>query len=76
MVDARGPELDGEPHPRPGRELVAVHAQAEPGIPPGESTRRASSSVKACGDAGSQKTSTQRAWGAQAASIGPQTRSR
>ncbi len=32
VVDARGAELDGEPHPRPGRELVAVHAQAEPGI--------------------------------------------
>ena len=39
VVDARGPELDREPHARPRRELVAVHAQAEPGIPPGERAR-------------------------------------
>jgi hypothetical protein len=41
---------------------------------PASSTARASSASNACGEAGSQNTSTQRACGAHAASIGPVTR--
>ena len=33
VVDRRGLQLDREPHARPEPELVAVHAQAEPGPP-------------------------------------------
>ena len=33
VVDARRPQLDGEPHPRPRPELVAVDPQTQPGRP-------------------------------------------
>ena len=61
--------------PGPADELVGVHAQLQPGGRGRRvSTARASSPSKACADAGSQNTSIQRAYGAQAASIGPVTR--
>ena len=76
VVDARRAELDRELHAGAGRELVAVHAQPEPGGPAGRAaSARASSPSKACGLAGSQNTSIHRACGAQAASIGPVTSS-
>ena len=63
--------------PGPGAELVAVHPQARARLAAGRAApRRASSPSNACGLRGSQKTSTHRACGAQAASIGPVTRSR
>ena len=76
MVDAGRAELDGEPDAGPGAELVAVHPQPEPRRAAGDEHARASSSVNAWAECGSQKTSTQRACGAAAASIGPVTRSR
>ena len=74
MVGRGGAELGGEPGAGAGLELGRVHPDAEAG-------RAAGSEHRACGvspkvtAAGSTKTSTQRACGAQAASIGPVTRS-
>ena len=74
VVGAGGAQLDRELHAGPGGQLVGVHPQPQPGgAARRSSTARASSPSKACADAGSQKTSTQRACGAQAASISPVT---
>ena len=62
--------------PGPADSWLPCTRRPSPASRPATSTRRASSSVNAYADAGSQNTSTQRACGAQAASIGPQTRSR
>ena len=68
MVDTGRAQLDGQLHARAGAELVAVHPQPQPGrAGRPSSTARASSPSKACGDAGSQNTSIQRAYGAAAA---------
>ena len=71
VVDAGGAELDREPHARarPTSWLPCTRSP-RPAARPAVSTARASSPSNACADAGSQNTSTQRACGAQAASIG------
>ena len=66
VVDAGRAELDRELDAGAVAELVAVDPQPEPRARPASSTARASSSVKACAECGSQKTSTQRACGAAA----------
>ena len=66
MVDAGRAELDGEPHARAGAELVAVHPQPQPGGPAGVQHGAGPRRRRTRADAGSQKTSTHRAYGAQA----------
>ena len=51
-----------------------MHPQAEPGGPAGLQHRARLVAVEGVREPGSQNTSTQRACGAQAASIGPVTR--
>ena len=76
VVDAGRAQLDGQrARPGPAASWLPCTRSPSPAARPGVSTARASSPSKACGLAGSQNTSTQRACGAQAASIGPVTRS-
>ena len=76
VIDAGCAELHRELNTGARPELVAVHPQVEPGPRPAARTSRASSPSNAYGDAGSQNTSIQRAYGAAAVSIAPVTSSR
>ena len=70
VVGGGGAELDRELHARAVAELVGVHARGQPAGLPAARIARAWSPSKA---PRSQKTSIQRACGAQASSIGPVT---
>ena len=76
VVDAGRPELDSELHAGPGPSWLPCTRSPSPASRPATRTARASSSVKAWDECGSQKTSIHRAYGAAASSIGPVTSSR